>query len=102
MRIYWHHCHVLDLMKVTSLYLAKQLLICNASSQKVKQRLSRWGDHVRHATRARVIDEVATILEEVVDGIGGGGEGEFAAVGEGNEVDQEDEERVNGVLVSKT
>ena len=46
------------------------------------------GDRTRDAARALVVGEVATALEEAVDGVGRGWNGEVVVVGEGRRVDQ--------------
>lgn len=60
------------------------------------------GDHMRHVARALVIGEIATTLEDAIDSIRGGKDGEVIVVGEGDEVDKGGEERVIGVFFSKT
>lgn len=64
---------------------------------------AKLGDRTRHATRAPVVGEVAAALEEAVDGVGGGEDGEFVVVvvGKGDRVDEGCEERVDGVFVGE-
>lgn len=63
---------------------------------------AKLGNRTRHAARALVVGEVAAALEEAVDGVGGGGDGEVVVVGEGGGVDERGEERVDGIFVGGT
>lgn len=60
------------------------------------------GDRMRHAARALVVGEIAATLEEAVDNIRRGGDGEVVVVGEGDWVDEASKEQVDGVFLSET
>jgi len=57
---------------------------------------------MRHAAITLIIGEFITTLEEAIDDVGGGGDGEVVVVSKDDKVDEGDEEWVNGVFVEET
>lgn len=58
-------------------------------------------DRMRYGARALVIGEVTATLEEAIDDIIGGKDGEVVVVGEGDRVDEGGEEQVDNVFISE-
>lgn len=58
-------------------------------------------DRMRYGARALVIGEVTTTLEEAIDDIIGGKDGEVVVVGEGDRVDEGGEEQVDNVFIGE-
>lgn len=56
---------------------------------------------MRHTMKTFIVGEITATLEEAVNDVGGGGDGEVVVVDKGDQVDNGGEERAEDVFVRK-
>lgn len=79
----------------------KQRSSCNVPATGGKAKVVELGDCMWHVVRALVNCEVAATSEEALDGIRGGADNEVVVVDKSDEVDEGDEEWVDGLFVGE-